>query len=142
MTTSEGATTERSYLELYTDQFLIIEQAMQAGDWEAVIQHGLQYLELLPSAPDQQARTGNLHNDFRILAYQMMQLDHDYDSVALLLHAKDTFADFLSGFFVALDKKGVQVPSPAATQADAELTMYICKGMHALIRTRLADRSI
>lgn len=126
-----------SFKQLFESRLAQIESALEQHDYELVIKHGLSYLEAMPSAPDAPSGQTVLHQHFREFAQSMMQNNHDYASVSVLLHAKDLFADYLGGFFVAMDKKGVLIPSPTATKEDAECVYHLCKAMHVLALTHL-----
>jgi hypothetical protein len=126
-----------SFADLFESRLAQVETALENGDYEAVLKYGLSYLEALPSAPDYPSGQTALHQHFRVFAQSMMQNNHDYASVSALLRAKDLFADYLGGFFVAMDKKGVIIPAPSATKEDAESVWYLCKAMHVLALTHL-----
>lgn len=127
-----------SYVHLFESRLAQVESALKNEDYEAVLRHGLSYLEALPSAPGTPSGQSQLHQHFRNFAQSMMQHNHDYASVSTLLHAKDLFADYLGGFFLSMDKKGVLIPTPVATKQDAESVFYLCKAMHVLAIAHLS----
>jgi len=136
----EGNVTERApdLLRSAGDHLEAAKFAYMEGNWKLVVRCCMFYLEYVPIQPLHEVDDAETKTLSRKFAEGMINLNHDYDSVIQLISIKESMMAFAESFFLINGKKGVVLPPPEATEADATLLYNFCLSFRALVDERIS----
>ncbi len=109
------------------------------GKWDEVLILCHKFLLEFPLSFNYDDKHTEGYSHFRKVATEMMDNNHNYDSVVNLWDIGNSMTEFTKTYFHAIGKKGISLPKPIATKEEVIFIYSFCVSFSNMIISFLAE---